>query len=340
MADPESIDRRIRGMKMSDSPKMQRPLDGPGSGRQERREGSSPYGLRRGGGGRSDSPSGGRSDSPSGGVYESNYTGSSRLSRSSPPPDGLGVQRQLLVSRAAGDDPGITCMDDGSGAVYVSALRSGGAAAQAGLLLGERVLSVNGVAAATHAQAIGALASPASRDHHTVVVSGRVREVAVPRAEAGALAVAPNKRGRGCVVTGDGGAAIKVGDVLLAAGGRLVASQNDLRQALDGGGASVSMCVWGRAEAVILTPSSDDLGVTLCDVEPTAEEAEVAAVQVLRLDDGGRFARAGVRAGDLLVSANGTVVTGHAQGLKVCERAKRDEVFLVVHRAQALRHLR
>ena len=67
-------------------------------------------------------------------------------------------------------------MDDGNGAVYVSALRSGGAAAQAGLLLGERVLSVNGVAAATHARAIGSLASPASRDHHTVVVSGRVRE--------------------------------------------------------------------------------------------------------------------------------------------------------------------
>ena len=38
--------------------------------------------------------------------------------------------------------------------------------------------------------------------------------------------------------------------------------------------------------------------------------------------------------------SDGTVVTGHAQGLKVCERAKRDEVFLVVHRAQALRHLR
>ena len=65
--------------------------------------------------------------------------------------------RKIVCSGGHVDPPVLTCMDDGNGAVYVSALRSGGAAAQAGLLLGERVLSVNGAAAATHAQATTAL---------------------------------------------------------------------------------------------------------------------------------------------------------------------------------------
>lgn len=146
-----------------------------------------------------------------------------------------------------GSEDGISCIDAAEGGVVVSGLVAGGAAATAGLLVGDRLFSINGRTPQLAEDAL-ALFDGADRlgtqlirqvpapSLITCVASGHTCEVTLPHLAARKLAAKPNPRGRGVLVTSAaaaGGCAHLVGNVVLAAAGTLVQTQQELRRALD-----------------------------------------------------------------------------------------------------------
>lgn len=218
---------------------------------------------------------------------------------------------------------GITFRTDASTCnmgVLISGLEPGGAGASSSLLVGDVVLSIDGVAVKTAEEAVRHCGGARPGASLYIAAMGGTREVVLDkrRGDCGMTCAGAGFIARGVllkrIASGSLADAEKLycGDTILSINGVLVNHHAECVKAIDAVPDIVRLVVLGESQEVSLPASAERLGLTLRNHDGPEDGA---GVKVLAVDPEGRCAAAGLTAGDTLLSVNNQLLTDHEQAM-------------------------
>ena len=225
----------------------------------------------------------------------------------------------------------------------MSGINRSAQAALNGMLVGDVISAVDGIPVERATEALRLLDDAPEHGSLTITATGTSRALVLDKAQ-GDLGMtcssAPHVT-RGVLLKriakgslADKGA-LYPGDTIISVNETLVYSHQQAVGLMNAAQGEVRLVMWGQSREISIGKRMDGpLGLALCNHElPT----DGPGVRVFTVEHDSRCVKAGLSAGDTLLSINGVLATDHVQALSLIEHVNHDEEVFVVFQDKYVR---
>lgn len=238
--------------------------------------------------------------------------------------------------RVVGGEPahGLKLQTDPVQGVIVSGMDREGQAAKNGMLVGDIIFAIDANPVSTDIEAMQILSTAPEGSRLTITASGSTRTLTLDKTK-GDLGMtcaqaAHSPRGvmlkriqKGSLADA---AALYCGDSIISVNEQLVHRHDQAVSLMNQAKGEVRLVIWGTStEVTVKKEGESKLGITVTNHD---QPTDGPGVKIVKVDFDGRAARAGLSAGDALMSVNGVICTDHAQAIKLLD-ATADEAKIV-----------
>jgi len=238
---------------------------------------------------------------------------------------------------------GLTLKNEAHTGIVVSGINRSAQAALNGMLVGDVISAVDGIPVERATEALRLLDDAPEHGSLTITATGTSRALVLDKAQ-GDLGMtcssAPHVT-RGVLLKriakgslADKGA-LYPGDTIISVNETLVYSHQQAVGLMNAAQGEVRLVMWGQSREISIGKRMDGpLGLALCNHElPT----DGPGVRVFTVEHDSRCVKAGLSAGDTLLSINGVLATDHVQALSLIEHVNHDEEVFVVFQDKYVR---